>query len=51
MNFMGVYQFSDTKSIGMNVFGFMGDNEGEKETMTHYQHTDQNITSYYNNTE
>ena len=51
MNFMGVYQFSDTKSLGLNVFGYMGDNDGEKETMTHYQHTDQYISSYSDNTD
>lgn len=51
MNFMGVYQLTDTKSLGLNVFGYMGDNDGGKEAMTHYQHTDQYISSYSDNTD
>lgn len=51
MNFMGVYRFTNTKSLGLNLFGQIGDNDGRRETLTHYQHIDQYISSYSDNTD
>ncbi|WP_298554605.1 outer membrane beta-barrel family protein [uncultured Parabacteroides sp.] len=45
MNFMGVYQFSETKSLGVNIFGSLKDDDGGMNDLTHYRHTDQFITT------
>lgn len=45
VNFMGVYQFSDVHSLGFNANASLNDNDGSRDGMTIYNHTNQRISS------
>lgn len=45
MNFIGVYQFSDSHSLGINANASLNDNDGNKTGMTVYNNTKQHVSS------
>lgn len=49
MNFMGIYQFTETNSLGINVFGSLSDENGGLDDVTHYQNTDRLVSTFSNN--
>lgn len=46
MNFIGVYQFSDTHSLGVNASVSLNDNDGTRNGMTVYNNTKQHVSSF-----
>ena len=46
VNFMGVYQFTENHSLGINASASLNDNDGSREGMTVYNHTNQRISSW-----
>lgn len=46
MNFIGVYQFSDTHSLGVNANVSLNDNDGSRSGMTVYNNTKQHVSSF-----
>ena len=49
LNFMGVYQFSETKNLGINVSGNLNDEDGKGNDLTYYHHTNQFISTLSEN--
>lgn len=45
MNFIGVYQFSDTHSLGINANASLNDNDGSRTGMTVYNNNKQHVSS------
>ena len=48
VNFVGVYQFSDNQSLGVNASASLNDNDGSRTGTTVYNNTNQHISSSAN---